>query len=352
MQQENKQVVFVSRPGETGKPSESNFAVESCPYPELTRDRQIIIRTIYVAIDAALRYRMNECTKEYYLSTWKINNVVPGFAGVGLVIESQFPKFHKGDYVYRFVEWPWKIFFAGVAESLHKIVIEDFLNDLTAPVNYLGVSGLSAFLGLREKGHIKRGSGQTCVVSAAAGACGSLAGQIARLEGCERVVGICGNDVKCNYLTETLKFDAAINYRTQNVEERLKQTCPKGIQVYFDNVGGAISDEVIKQMTPNANIVLNGQIAMYNTDTPHPTPLSPEIQTIVDTKNIKRDGFIVIEHENKFEAAMLQIRTWVKDGKLIPKCTIAEGIESAPKAFINMMSGGNIGKQLVRFSSP
>lgn len=352
MHQQNKHVILRSRPGVNGEPKESNFAVEPCPYPPSEPfDKYVLVRTLYIAMDAALRCRMNEDTGVDYLGPWTIDAVVDGFSGVGVVEESRYAELCKGDIVYRAMSWPWQIWFSTEGDSLRKVEMKDIAGDLTAPLSYMGLSGLTALLGLREKGGIQRGTGQTCVVSAAAGACGILAGQIAKLEGCGRVVGICGSDEKCKVLTESFNFDAAINYKTQNVEEKLKETCPKGVQVYFDNVGGTVSNQVIRQMTPHSNIVLSGQISMYNTDQPYPPPLPPDVQKILDSRDIRRERFLVLRYQQEFEAAILQLAAWARAGQLIPKVTIEEGIENAPKAFIKMMTGGNIGKQLVRVSA-
>ncbi|XP_020841982.1 prostaglandin reductase 2-like isoform X2 [Phascolarctos cinereus] len=214
----------------------------------------------------------------------------------------------------------------------------------------IGIMGLTSLLGIKEKGHISVGSNQTMVVSGAAGACGSLAGQIGRLEGCSRVVGICGTDEKCSILVSELGFDAAINYKKGNVAEELRKVCPSGVDVYFDNVGGDISDTVIRQMNQNSHIILCGQISQYNNNMPHLPPLLPEIESILKTKNITREPFGVLEHKDKFESGILQLSQWFKEGKLKVRETVINGLENMGVAFQSVMTGGNIGKQIVRIS--
>ncbi|XP_077555818.1 prostaglandin reductase 2-like [Haemaphysalis longicornis] len=343
----NKRVVFKSHPGVDAEPQLSNFAIEDCATPQDLIDGEVLIRNAYLSIDPALRCRMNESTGVHYLTPWIIGRTVEGLGGIGVVEKSQSPDLQKGDVVCRAMSWPWQLYFKATDDSLQKLDVKALGGDVSIVLTCLGLTGLTALLGLREKGGIKPSAKQTCVVSAAAGACGSLAGQISKLEGCARVVGICGSDAKCDFLKSTLKFDAAINYKTQDVDKKLKETCPNGVQVYFDNVGGPISDSVIRHMTPNSNIVLCGQIAMYNKNVRYPPPLPEDVDKIVKERHIARDRFLVIQYEDKFEQSLAQLTAWVKAGKLIVRQTVERGLENAPKAFINMMNGGNIGKQVV-----
>uniref|UniRef100_A0A8C5K1L7 15-oxoprostaglandin 13-reductase n=1 Tax=Jaculus jaculus TaxID=51337 RepID=A0A8C5K1L7_JACJA len=209
----------------------------------------------------------------------------------------------------------------------------------------IGMPGLTSLIGVEEKGHISAGSKQTMVISGAAGACGSLAGQIGRLLGCARVVGICGSQEKCLLLTSELGFDAAINYKKGNVAEQLRETCPAGVDIYFDNVGGDISDTVISQMNQNSHVILCGQISQYNKDVPYPPPLPPAVETIRKERNITRDRFMVLNYKDKFGPGILQLSQWFKEGKLKVKSG-----EANMAAFQSMMTGGNVGKQIVCIS--
>ncbi|XP_072896571.1 prostaglandin reductase 2 isoform X5 [Hemitrygon akajei] len=179
-----------------------------------------------------------------------------------------------------------------------------------------GLSGLTALLGVREKGHVKPGANQTMVVSGAAGACGMLAGQIARLEGCSRVVGICGTDEKCQVLVRKMGFDAAINYKKDDITEKLLEYCPSGVNVYFDNVGGYISDVVISQMNKDSHVILCGQISQYNKDVPYPPPLPSHTEAILKERNITRERFLVTNYSDKYATSLVQLTRWLKEGKL------------------------------------
>uniref|UniRef100_A0A1E1XH45 15-oxoprostaglandin 13-reductase n=1 Tax=Amblyomma aureolatum TaxID=187763 RepID=A0A1E1XH45_9ACAR len=346
----NRRVVLKSRPGVDGEPQLSNFATEQCATPDDFIDGEVLVRSVFLSIDPALRCRMNENTGVHYLTPWLVGRCVEGMGGVGVIEKSHSPLLEKGDVVCRAMSWPWQLYFKTTADSLQKLDMEDLSGDVSVVLTCLGLTGLTALLGLREKGGIKPSTNQTCVVSAAAGACGSLAGQIAKLEGCAKVVGICGSDAKCDFLIKTLKFDAAINYKTEDVDKRLKEICPDGVQVYFDNVGGAVSDAVIRNMTQDSNIVLCGQIAAYNKTVHYPPPLDGFIQKIIKDKHITRDRFLVLQYEDKFEESLAQLKTWLKEGRLIVRQTVERGLENAPQAFINMMNGGNIGKQVVLVS--
>uniref|UniRef100_G3MM52 15-oxoprostaglandin 13-reductase n=1 Tax=Amblyomma maculatum TaxID=34609 RepID=G3MM52_AMBMU len=343
----NRRVVLKSRPGVDGVPQLSNFATEQCATPNDFNDGEVLVRSVFLSIDPALRCRMNEATGVHYLTPWLIGRCVEGVGGVGVIEKSHSPLLAKGDVVCRAMSWPWQLYFKTTADSLQKLDVEELGGDVSVVLTCLGLTGLTALLGLREKGGIKPSTNQTCVVSAAAGACGSLAGQIAKLEGCKKVVGICGTDAKCDFVTKTLKFDAAINYKTEDVDKKLKEICPEGVQVYFDNVGGAVSDAVIRNMTQDSHIVLCGQIAAYNKTAQYPPPLDGHIQKIIEDRHITRDRFLVLQYEDKFEESLAQLKAWLKEGKLILRHTVESGLENAPRAFVNMMNGGNIGKQLV-----
>ncbi|XP_056624333.1 prostaglandin reductase 2 isoform X2 [Triplophysa dalaica] len=214
----------------------------------------------------------------------------------------------------------------------------------------VGIPGLTALLGVREKGHVSPGTNQTMVVSGAAGACGSIAGQIGRLDGCEKVVGICGSDQKCQALVTELGFTSAINYKKGDISSALKEHCPKGIDIYFDNVGGPISDAVISQMNTGGHVILCGQISQYNKDVPYPPPLSEDTQDSLRFKNITRERFVVLNYMEKHTEGLLQLSHWVKTGQIKVLETVVDGIENMGDAFCSMMTGGNIGKQIVKIS--
>uniref|UniRef100_A0A2K6TKK1 Prostaglandin reductase 2 n=1 Tax=Saimiri boliviensis boliviensis TaxID=39432 RepID=A0A2K6TKK1_SAIBB len=285
-----------------------------------------------------------------YLTPWRLSQVVDG-GGIGIIEESKHTKLTKGDFVTSFY-WPWQSKVILDGNSLEKVDPQLVDGHLSYFLGAIGMPGLTSLIGIQEKGHITAGSNQTMVVSGAAGACGSLAGQIGRLLGCSRVVGICGTREKCILLTSELGFDAAINYKKENVAEQLRESCPAGVDVYFDNVGGDISDTVISQMNENSHIILCGQISQYNKDVPYPPPLSTAIEAIQKERNITRERFLLLNYKDKFEPGILQLSQWFKEGKLKVELLFFMGFHHMGQAaaFQSMMTGGNIGKQIVCIS--
>ncbi|MFH4977809.1 hypothetical protein AB6A40_004518 [Gnathostoma spinigerum] len=212
----------------------------------------------------------------------------------------------------------------------------------------VGISGMTALLGIRKKAAIDKDQPQTIVVSGAAGSCGSLAGQIARLEGCSTVIGICGSAEKCSILLNELSFDGAINYKAESVPDRLRQLAPGGVDIYFDNVGGFVSDAVIAQMNRGGRVVLCGQIAVYNTSLPYPPPIPEETAAIILERDIRRERFLVLSYRDDLDSTVAQLSAWLQEKKLKVKETIYVGLERAGEAFVDMMSGKNIGKMMVQ----
>ncbi|CAI5763899.1 prostaglandin reductase 2 isoform X1 [Podarcis lilfordi] len=343
-----QRVVLSSRPGVNGEPVAGNFRTEEATLPDKIAEGQVKVRTLYLSVDPYMRCRMNENSGSEYLLSWKLSEVTDG-GGIGSVEESKDARFAAGDFVTSFY-WPWQTKAILDGKQLEKIDPQLVDGHLSHFLGAAGLTGLTSLLGIREKGHVSPGANQTMVVSGAAGACGSLAGQIGSLEGCSRVVGICGTDEKCSILVSEMGFDAAINYKKEDVAQRLHELCPAGVDVYFDNVGGDISDTVISQMNPNSHIILCGQISQYNKDVPYPPPLPPAIEEIRKVRNITRERFLVLNYVEKFAASTMQLCQWIKEGKLKAKETVVKGLENIGAAFQSMMSGGNIGKQIVLVS--
>jgi NADPH-dependent curcumin reductase CurA len=239
----------------------------------------------------------------------------------------------------------WREYAVSDGQGLRKI------DPKTAPIStalgVLGVPGLTAYFGLLEVAGPK--AGETVMISGAAGAVGSVAGQIAKIRRC-RVVGTAGSDAKINYLVGELGFDAAFNYRSiENYYDALREMCPEGIHVYFDNVGGAMSDAVVKLLQPKARIAVCGQISQYNLEKSEP---GPRLATQLLFRQARAEGFLVGEFAARFPEALEQLTRWLQEGKLKYREDIVDGIDNAPRAFIGMLNGRNMGKQLVKLSVP
>ncbi|XP_060919149.1 prostaglandin reductase 2 [Labrus mixtus] len=343
-----QRVVLNSRPGKNGTPVPENFRLENSTLTADLEDGEVLVRTLYLSVDPYMRCRMNEDTGAEYLTPWLLSECVDG-GGVGVVESSRCAGCTKGDVVTNF-NWPWQTHAVMKGSPLQKVHPQLVDGRLSYFLGAVGITGLTALLGVREKGNVTKGANQTMVVSGAAGACGSIAGQIGRLDGCVRVVGISGSDEKCRALVEDLGFDAAINYRQEDIPARLEESCPQGIDVYFDNVGGDISDTVIKQMNTGGHVILCGQISQYNKDVPYPPPLSEEIQEALQSKNITRERFMVLNYMNKADSALCELSQWVKSGQIKVLESVVDGIENMGDAFCSMMKGGNIGKQIIKIS--
>lgn len=343
-----RRVVLNSRPGVNGVPVTENFLLEETTLAPDLNDGEVLVRTLFLSVDPYMRCRMNEDTGAEYLAPWQLSECVDG-GGVGVIESSCCGTFTVGEVVISF-NWPWQTYAVMKGSVLQKVDPQWVDGHLSYFLGAVGMTGLTALLGMREKGHVTKGANQTLVVSGAAGACGSIAGQIGRLDGCVRVVGICGSVEKCRALVEELGFSAAVNYRQDDIPTRLRECCPDGIDVYFDNVGGAISDTVIAQMNSGSHVILCGQISQYNKDVPYPPPLSKETKENLRNKNITRERFMVLNYMDKSEAALLQLSQWVKSGQIKVLETVVNGIENMGVAFCSMMKGGNIGKQIIKIS--
>ncbi len=331
----NRQILLVKRP--IGIPDESCFKLVTSAMIQ-PMNGQVLLRTRFLSVDPYMRGRMND--RKSYVPAFQLNEVLNGGV-VGEVIESKSNNFVKGDFVVGNLGWQ-DYSIAGEKE-MRKINLE--IAPVSTALGLLGMPGLTAYFGLLDIGKPKQD--ETVVVSGAAGAVGTIVGQIARIHGC-RVVGIAGSDKKIRYLIDELGFDAAINYRTvPNLRKALKEACPYGVDIYFDNVGGDISDAVISLINNNARIPLCGQISLYN-ETKIPT--GPRIQPQLLTHSALMKGFLVHNYSDRFEEGIRQLAGWMKEKKLKYVETIVEGLENAPKAFIGLFAGENLGKQIVKVS--
>jgi len=258
---------------------------------------------------------------------------------VAEVVESKHEGFSKGEFVTGLLEW--KEYQTHNGKDLMKL--DPKIAPLSAYLGVLGMTGLTAYLGLTEIGKPKEG--ETVVVSGAAGAVGSVVGQIAKLLGC-RVVGIAGTDEKVAQLKAEYGFDEAINYRTsENMSQAIAEACPNGVDVYFDNVGGEVSDAVMVNVNRFARVIVCGAISLYNATS---MPMGPRIQPILIKNSVLMQGFIVFNYQDKYAEAISHLAQWLKEGKLISTETIVEGFENTPQAFIDLFEGKNKGKMIVK----
>ena len=329
---DNQQIHLVSRP--QGTPTPDNFHIVDASRPEIG-DGEVLVRAIYLSVDPYMRGRMSD--RKSYVKPFELNSTIGG-AGVGEVVASQFDGLEKGDIVMGNLLWQR---FAAVAGK-QCVKVDPDRAPISTALGILGMTGLTAYFGLLKIGQPK--NGDTVVVSGAAGAVGSAVGQIAKIKGC-RVVGIAGSDQKTAYLRDELGFEATINYDTDDVGQALDELCPDGVDVYFDNVGGEISDAVMTRINHGARISICGQIALYNLENPDPGP-RPQGQLL--TNSARMEGFIVSDFAEDFAEGREQLTQWLEAGKLKYAEDIAEGFENTVGAFLGLFEGENLGKQLVK----
>ncbi len=337
MSNTNRQITLASRP--IGYPKLSDFKLVESPIPT-PREGEILVRTLYLSLDPYQRGRMSDAPS--YAKPVQIGEVMVGEI-VGRVIASHHPDFKEGDIIAGYLGW--QEYAVSDGKGIRKV--DPTLAPISTALGVLGMPGMTAYFGLLDIG--KPQPGETVFVSGAAGAVGSIVGQIAKIKGC-RVVGSAGDDTKIDFLIKELGFDAAFNYKTvSDYYEKLKELCPDGIDVYFDNVGGPLTDVVFRWINVKARVVICGQIHDYNLEKPE---LGPRFLRQLIIKRARVEGFLIFDYADRYEEALRQLAEWLKAGKLKYRETIAEGIENAPQAFISMLKGGNIGKQLVKVSEP
>jgi NADPH-dependent curcumin reductase CurA len=329
----NRVIVLYRRP--VGKPVQGDFKlnIEAIPVPD---DGEVLLKTLYVSVDPYLRGRMNDAKS--YVPPFQLNKPIQSGI-IAEVTDSNHSGFKIGDIVSGNLDW--KEYQVSTEKGLQIIHTADIY--LTAYLGILGMTGLTAYLGLTEIGIPK--AGETLLVSGAAGAVGSVVGQLGKIMGC-RVVGITGSDQKIALLKSKFHFDEAINYKnTVDLNRAIKTACPDGVDIYFDNVGGKISDAVLNNINKHARIPVCGAISMYN-DTSQ--LMGPYVQPVLVSKSAKMQGFIVNDFNYKFLEAKKQLFKWLMDGKLIYHETIIEGFEQIPQAFLGLFEGKNEGKMIVK----
>jgi len=327
----NVQVLLASRP--TGWPDESNFKIVEAPVPK-PGPGQLLVKIRWLSLDPYMRGRMNE--GKSYAKPVEVGEVMVG-GTVGEVIESNHRKFSPGEYVVGPLGW--QQYAVSDGEGLTKVDAKRV--PLSCYLGCAGMPGVTAWTGLFE--HCKPLAGETVVVSAASGAVGSVVGQLAKLQGC-RAVGIAGGKAKCEHAIKDLGFDACVDYKAGKLYEDLKAACPDGIDCYFENVGGEVMDTVFRQLNPFARVALCGLIADYNATEPYGVKMIRSL--LVNRVNLR--GFIVSDRMDLYVRALGQLAKLVSQGRLKYHETVAEGLHKAPKAFIGMLKGQNLGKQLVK----
>ncbi|HEY3369764.1 MAG TPA: NADP-dependent oxidoreductase [Prolixibacteraceae bacterium] len=330
---DTQQIVLASRPLEY--PSLEHFKNEKIKLPKVNDD-ELLVEGLFYSVDPYMRGRMND--SKSYISSYQIGEPLVGGV-VAKVIESQSDKIKSGDIVLG--RLPWRIRTVTSITGLQKIDSRQF--PLSYYLGVLGMPGLTAYFGLLDIGKPK--AGQTVVVSGAAGAVGVVVGQIASIKGC-RVVGIAGSDEKVDRLQTEYGFDQAINYKTTlDLRQSLAQACPRGVDIYFDNVGGEISDAVITQLNFQARIPVCGQISLYNSPA---ADLGPRLQPQLLARSAIAQGFMVSNYQNRFGEGFQQLSKWVKEGKVKYPETIIKGFDQLPVALIGLFKGENMGKMIVQ----
>ncbi|HTR86081.1 MAG TPA: NADP-dependent oxidoreductase [Reyranella sp.] len=328
-----RRVVLVRRP--PGEPAESDFRVEEVPMPE-PRHGEVLVKVAYLSLDPYQRGRMRDAAS--YAAAVGLGEVMTGGI-VGEVVKSENARFKAGDIVEDRLGW--QEYAIGGAATMRKV--DASLAPISTANGVLGMPGMTAYFGLLEVGQPK--TGETIVVSAASGAVGQVVGQIGKIMGC-RVVGIAGGAKKCSFVKDEFGFDACVDYKAEkNLDKALLAVCPKGIDVYFDNVGGEVSDAVLRNINFFGRVALCGSISQYNATTP---PMGPRLLGTFVGKRVRAQGFIVTDFANKYEPAMRQMGEWIKGGKLKYREDVVQGIEKAPRAFIGMLRGENFGKMLIK----
>lgn len=329
---QSRQFKLATRP--VGTPTAANWDYVTETLPALG-DKQIKVKVLYISLDPAMRGWMNE--GKSYIPPVGIGEVMRA-GGVGQVIESTDPKFVEGDYVsggfgvcdYAVVS----------TQGVHKI--DPSLAPLERYLGVLGMPGMTAYFGILDTGMPK--AGETVVVSGAAGAVGTVVGQIAKIKGC-RVVGIAGGQDKCDYLVNELGFDAAIDYKNSDVKKGLKEACPKGVDVFFDNVGGDILDDVLTRINMKARIVICGAISQYNNTTPVKGP-SNYLTLLVN--RARMEGIVVFDNIANYGKAAAEMAGWIAQGKLVAKEHVVEGLATFPDTLLMLFRGENFGKLVIK----
>jgi NADPH-dependent curcumin reductase CurA len=332
----NRRIVLAARPN--GEPADTDFRLEEMDIPS-PGDGQVLLRTLYLSLDPYMRGRMNAGPS--YAPPVQIGEVMEG-ATVSEVVESKSTQWRPGDLVRSYTGWQ----AYALAEGSGLERIDPNMAPVSTALGVLGMPGLTAYTGLLNIGQPK--AGETVVVAAASGAVGSVVGQIAKIKGC-RAVGVAGSQQKCDFVRNTLGFDACVNHRSEKFAEELRAACPKGIDVYFENVGGRVLEAVVPLLNLFGRVPVCGLIAHYNAVTLPPGPdHTPLLMSAILTKRLTFRGFIVTDFASQKAEFERDMAAWLREGKVKYREDIVDGLENAVSAFRGLLLGQNFGKLLVR----
>jgi NADPH-dependent curcumin reductase len=335
----NRRIVLAARP--KGEPQETDFRLEDAEIPS-PGDGEVLLRTLYLSLDPYMRGRMNAARS--YAAPVEIGDVMEG-GTVSEVIESQVADVHPGDIVLSHCGW--QEYAVAQAKGLRKL--DTGAAPISAALGVLGMPGFTAYTGLLNIGQPK--AGETVVVAAAAGAVGSVVGQMAKISGC-RAIGIAGGPEKCDHVRNDLGFDECLDHRAGGLKAELKRACPNGIDVYFENVGGAVFDAVFPLLNPFARVPVCGLIAHYNaTGLPEGPDRTPFLMSAILIKRLTFRGFIVTDFVSQYSDFIRDMSGWISEGKVRYREHVVDGLENAVAAFQGLLRGRNTGKMLVRVAS-
>jgi NADPH:quinone reductase len=331
----NRRIVLAARP--SGWPSESSFRLVEGPVPA-PADGEVLVQSLYISVDPYMRGRMRD--RASYAAPQPLGETMLGGA-VGRVVESRSAKFQPGDIVVGMLGWQ-----EWAAASAGELAKFDFPGaPVSTALGVLGMPGLTAYFGLLDLCGPRQG--QTVLVNGAAGAVGSIVGQIAKIHGC-RAVGVAGSPEKVRHVIEDLGFDAAFDYKAGGDYSRFyRELCPDGIDCYFDNVGGPLTDAVWPHLNLRARVAICGQISQYNNERAEP---EPRWLFHLIVKRARVEGFLVFDYAERYAEGLAALAGWLREGRLRYRETVAEGLENTPRAFLGMMRGENFGKQLVKLA--
>lgn len=337
----NRKIVLASRP--SGMPTLENFKLEEEPIPDLS-DGQYLVRNLWLSLDPYMRGRMND--QASYASAVKIDSAMEGET-VAQIVESKNPDAKVGDIVVGRFNWQdYRISSTPITTGWGVRKLQADGLPISTALGIVGMPGMTAYFGLNNVGKPKKG--ETLVVSAASGAVGAAVGQIGKIIGL-RVVGVAGGKMKCRYCVEELGFDACVDYKAEkNLDDALREACPDGIDIYFENVGGAVLDAVVKLLNKGSRVPICGFISQYNST----RPIIPATVLSQLPDPPEHRFFLVTEWPDQYPEGLAQMAKWVNDGQIKYKEYVVEGLENAPEAFIGMLNGKNFGKQLIKIASP